>query len=103
MLAEDAKLIADGGGKAYAALNPIRGRDKVVRFLVGLITKFGAPREVRPLRLNGGDGFLIVERDGGLQTWSIDWNAKGEVQTIYAVRNPDKLERLRAAFSDLAG
>ena len=103
MLAEDVELIADGGGKAYAALNPIRGRDKVVRFLVGLTAKFGAPREVRPLRLNGRDGFLIVERDGALQTWSIDWNAEGEVQTIYAVRNPDKLERLRTAFTDSAG
>ena len=102
MLAKDVELIADGGGKAYAALNPIRGRDKVVRFLAGLGAKFGAPRAVRPLRLNGGDGLLIVERDGGLQTWSIDWNAEGEVQTIYAVRNPDKLERLRAAFTDLA-
>ena len=103
MLAEDAELIADGGGKVYAALKPIRGRDKVVRFLVGLGAKFGAPREVRPLRLNGGDGLLIVERDGGLQTWSIDWNAEGQVQTIYAVRNPDKLERLRTVFTDLAG
>ena len=55
------------------------------------------------LRLNGGDGLLIVERDGGLQTWSIDWNAEGEVQTIYAVRNPDKLERLRTVLTDLAG
>ena len=99
LLAEDAELIADGGGKAYAALNPIRGRDKIMRFLAGLIAKFGAPREVRPLRLNGGDGLLIVERDGGLQSWSIDWNAKGEVQTIYAVRNPDKLERLRVLES----
>ncbi len=95
MLAEDVELIADGGGKAYAALNPIRGRDKVVRFLAGLGTKFGAPRAVRPLRLNGGEGLLIIERDGGLQTWSIDRNAEGEVRTIYAVRNPDKLERLR--------
>lgn len=74
-----------------------------MRFLVGLGTKFGAPREVRALRLNGSDGLLIVERDGGLQTWSTDWNAEGEVQTIYAVRNPDKLERLRAAVADLAG
>ena len=103
MLAEDVELIADGGGKAYAALNPIRGRDKVVRFLAGLSAKFGAPREVRPLRLNGSDGLLIIERDGGLQTWCIDWNAEGEVQTIYAVRNPDKLERLRTIFADLAG
>jgi hypothetical protein len=74
-----------------------------VRFLAGLGAKFGAPREVRRLRLNGGEGLLIVERDGGLQTWSIDWNAEGEAQTIYAVRNPDKLERLRAIFADLAG
>ena len=103
LLAEHAELIADGGGKVYAALNPIRGRDKVVRFLAGLGAKFGAPRAVRPLRPNGGAGLLIVERDGGLQTWSIDWNAEGEMQTIYAVRNPDKLERLRTAFTDLAG
>lgn len=69
----------------------------------GLGAKFGAPREVRPLRLNGSDGLPLVERDGGLQTWCIDWNAGGKAQTIYAVRNPDKLERLRAAFTDLAG
>jgi hypothetical protein len=74
-----------------------------VRVLAGLGAKFGAPREVRPLRLNGSDGLLIVERDGALQTWCIDWNAEGNVQTIYAVRNPDKLERLRTAFTDLAG
>jgi RNA polymerase sigma-70 factor, ECF subfamily len=96
ILARDAELIADGGGKAYAALNPIRGRDRIVRFLIGLVTKFGAPHEIRRMRLNGGDGLLIVERDGRLQTWSIDWNADGEVQTIYAVRNPDKLGRLLA-------
>jgi hypothetical protein len=42
-------------------------------------------------------------RRAGLQTWSIDWNAEGEAQTIYAVRNPDKLERLRTIFADLAG
>ena len=102
LLAEDVELIADGGGKVYAALRPIRGRDKVARFLAGLGAKFGAPREVRRLRLNGGDGVLIIERDGGFQAWSIDWNARGEMQTIYAVRNPDKLEHRRAAFADPA-
>jgi RNA polymerase sigma-70 factor (ECF subfamily) len=100
MLAEDAKLIADGGGKVYAALNPIEGRDRIMRFLAGLVTKFGAPREIRRLALNGGDGLLIIEGDGGLQTWSIDWNASGEVQTIYAVRNPDKLRGLAPVLDD---
>jgi RNA polymerase sigma-70 factor, ECF subfamily len=97
MLAEDAELIADGGGKAYAALNPIRGRDKILRFLAGLVAKFGVPRDVRRLAVNGGDGLLIIERDGGLQTWSIEWNPEGKAQTIYAVRNPDKLTRLSEA------
>jgi RNA polymerase sigma-70 factor, ECF subfamily len=100
MLADDVELIADGGGKVYAALNPIRGRDRVVRFLIGLAAKFGAPREIRRLSLNGRDGLLIVESDGGLQTWSIDWNAEGKVRTIYAVRNPDKLQRLRSCFAE---
>jgi RNA polymerase sigma-70 factor (ECF subfamily) len=94
VLAEDAEYVADGGGKAYAALNPIRGRDKIMRFLVGLLAKFGVPREIRYLPLNGCDGYLIVEMDGALQTWSIDWNAEGEVQAIYAMRNPDKLRHL---------
>lgn len=94
-LAEDALLIADGGGKAYAALNPINGREKIVRFFIGLARKFGTPREVRRLRLNGGEGFVIVEADGGLQSWSLTWNDRGQVQAIYVVRNPDKLGHLR--------
>ena len=101
MLADDAELISDGGGKTYAALQPIRGRDKIIRFLVGIVAKFGAPREVRHLRLNGGDGLLFVENDGAIQTWSIDWNVEGEVQTIYVMRNPDKLARLRGTFQTM--
>jgi len=94
MLAEDAKFITDGGGKVYAALNPIRGRERIVRFLAGLVTKFGAPADIRRQPLNGSEGFVITEHNGGIQTWSIDWNAGGEAQTIYVVRNPDKLRRL---------
>lgn len=94
MLADDARLVADGGGKTYAALKPIRGRDRIMRFLVGLAAKFGAPRDIRRLRLNGGEGFLIVEQDGTMQTWSIDWNPAGQAQTIYVMRNPDKLRHV---------
>jgi RNA polymerase sigma-70 factor, ECF subfamily len=103
MLAEDARLVSDGGGKTYAALKPIRGRDRIVRFLAGLIAKFGAPRDVRPLQLNGGEGFFIVEQDGTIQTWTIEWNAEGQAQTIYVMRNPDKLENVRRVMNGVAG
>jgi RNA polymerase sigma-70 factor (ECF subfamily) len=98
MLAEDAVLIADGGGKTYAALNPIYGRDHIVRFLVGIASKFGWPKEIRRLPLNGSDGFAITEADGGLHTWSLDWNADGRVTAIHMLRNPDKLRHLHQNY-----
>jgi RNA polymerase sigma-70 factor (ECF subfamily) len=97
MLAEDAVLIADGGGKKYAALRPIHGRDHIVRFLAGIASKFGRPKEIRLLPLNGNDGFAVTEADGGLHTWSLDWSPDGRVRAIYLLRNPDKLRHLYRA------
>nr|WP_285860588.1 MULTISPECIES: sigma-70 family RNA polymerase sigma factor [Paenibacillus] len=45
MLAEDAVVISDGGGKALAAVNPIRSRELVARFLLGLIRKLEPSKE----------------------------------------------------------
>ena len=39
LLAEDAVLHSDGGGKKSAALNPIRGADKIVSFVEGVARK----------------------------------------------------------------
>ena len=103
MLAEDAVLIADGGGRKYAALNPIHGRGNIVRFLEGIASKFGWPKEIRRLPLNGSDAFAITEADGGLHTWSLDWNPDGKVRAIYLLRNPDKLQRVHQSLVPNAG
>ena len=39
ILASDAVLYSDGGGKAAAALAPIRGADKIARFFLGIMKK----------------------------------------------------------------
>ena len=39
MLAEDAEVHSDGGGKVSAARVVIRGRDRVARFLAGVFRK----------------------------------------------------------------
>jgi hypothetical protein len=39
LLAQDAVLYSDGGGKRAAALNPIYGADKILRFLIGIARK----------------------------------------------------------------
>lgn len=92
LLAEDAVLHTDGGGKRLAALNPIRGRDKIIRFFVGLARKRALPtlRSVHQVRINGMPGFIIVDDQGQVETLALDFR-DGRIAAMYIVRNPDKL------------
>jgi RNA polymerase sigma-70 factor, ECF subfamily len=95
LLAADAVLYTDGGGKRPAALNPIHGADKITRLLVGLLRK-GAPTEewrFRPARINGAAGYILEEPDGTAQTVAFDVE-DGRISAVYVVRNPDKLRRI---------
>ncbi|HTU71699.1 MAG TPA: RNA polymerase sigma factor SigJ [Candidatus Baltobacteraceae bacterium] len=102
MLADDVKLLSDGGGKKAAAINPLEGPDHVGRFLVGVARKGGAlVTEVRPAAINGLSGFLAIGKDeagnAGLDSaWAVE--SRGEkIATVYVLRNPDKLAALAAA------
>jgi RNA polymerase sigma-70 factor, ECF subfamily len=94
LLAEDAVLYSDGGGKRRAALNPIMGRDRIMRFFEGVTRKFGLPRieMVRPARINGALGFVMLV-DGVYETVALEINGD-QVAAIYTVRNPDKLRHV---------
>jgi RNA polymerase sigma-70 factor, ECF subfamily len=97
MLAADAVLYTDGGGKRTAALNPIRGSDKIMRFFAGIAQKggFSTLATFRRLSLNGLPGFIFVDDEGAIETLALEIN-DGRVAAIYAVRNPDKLGHLKA-------
>lgn len=98
LLAQDAILISDGGGKVKAALNPILGRDRIIAFMLGVRKKLPYPEgtDYRPSLINGLPGFLIVRPDGTIdQTISFEVQ-DGVIRRIYAVRNPDKLKGLHA-------
>jgi RNA polymerase sigma-70 factor (ECF subfamily) len=60
LLARDARLVSDGGGKVAAALNVIEGADHVARFLVGAVRK-GLPdgAVLRIASVNGLPGLLV--------------------------------------------
>ncbi len=96
LLARDAVLYSDGGGKRAAALNPIYGRDKIVRFFEGLARQgnLPPPEALHRVRLNGLPGVAIVGPDGAIDTISLIDIRDGQVVAIYAVRNPDKLAHL---------
>ena len=95
LLAEDAVLYADGGGKRRAALNPIVGKDDIVRFYEGILAKnrsaFTAQR-VQPATLNGLPGFVIQTAEG-IETAAFEV-AGGAIVAIYSIRNPDKVRHL---------
>lgn len=93
LLAEDAVLYSDGGGKRRAALNPVYGRDKIARFYRGLHDKgLAVYRRVEPTILNGLHGFLVHGEEGP-ETITFEL-ASERIVAVYIVRNPDKLQHL---------
>lgn len=96
MLASDAKLVTDGGGKVVAALNVIEGVDRVAAFLAGVVRKgWTDDFSVRLGTLNGLPGALVSGPDGLVQTMAFEIE-DGVIKAIYVVRNPDKLRHLES-------
>ncbi|MFJ3621613.1 RNA polymerase sigma-70 factor [Streptomyces iakyrus] len=96
LLAPEVRLVGDSGGKSRAPLRVLRTADKVGRFLIGTAQKSLPGLTVRFLEVNGGPAVLILsggEPDSVLQLDVAD----GRVQSVYIVRNPDKLRSLAAA------
>jgi RNA polymerase sigma-70 factor, ECF subfamily len=93
VLAPDAVLYSDGGGKAAAALAPIIGADRVARLFLGTLKKAPAGLEIRKVRVNGQSGLLVMVDGQVVQVMTFDV-VDGRIATCYVVRNPDKLARV---------
>jgi RNA polymerase sigma-70 factor (ECF subfamily) len=90
LLAEDAVLYSDGGGKVRAALNPIVGADKVVRFLVGVSRKIPDLR-AEFVDVNGGVGVMLFTEEKLHSVLTVDVDLQGRIAGVYLVSNPEKL------------
>jgi len=94
LLASDAKIVTDGGGKATAALNVIEGAERVAAFLAGAVRKgWTDDLSIRFDTINGLPGLLVSGPSGLVQTIAFEIEGEG-VKAIYVVRNPDKLRHL---------
>lgn len=94
ILAQDAMIWSDGGGKALAALNVIRGADRCARFFAGLARK--QPPGLRGVfcLVNGQPGFALFTASGKpYSTLALDI-ADGAIRNVFITRNPDKLARV---------
>ena len=91
-LAPGVQLIADSGGKARAPKRTIVGARKVARFLLA-VAGDAAGFEVRVADVNGGTGLIGLDA-GRPEVVVIFEIADGQVQSLYLVNNPDKLDAL---------
>ncbi len=90
LLAEDAMLMTDGGGRRPAALNTVHGGMRVARFFAGLSRKGWLAHPFAVRWINGHPGYVTVEADGLPQTTALEI-AGGRIAAVYIMRNPDKL------------
>jgi len=98
LLAEDAVLISDGGGKRSAALRPMVGREDILALFKGLQWRSNwlATPKVRLVRVNGYLGAILDTEEGPI-TVAFQPGDSGRLAAIYMVVNPEKLGRVAPA------
>lgn len=92
-LSEDAVLYSDGGGRVTAARRPVRGANRIARFMVGIAAKApdGLATSVTPV--NGRPGLVARVDESPRSAWAFHVE-DGEIRSVYAVVNPEKLHAI---------
>ncbi len=94
LLASDVVLQSDGGGKAVAVPNLVRGVDNVARGAMGGLQKL-LPRDLvhRLVDINGEPGILSYLGGKPFSVLTID-AGESHIRAIYVLTNPEKLSHL---------
>jgi RNA polymerase sigma-70 factor (ECF subfamily) len=96
LLADDATLHGDGGGKVPALGHVVQGRTRVARTINAasqLVQRFG-DGSVELVEINGQPGALARTPDGRI--FNVTWLeiAGGEIKSVSSLVNPDKMRHL---------
>jgi len=92
LLAADAQLAGDAGGKVPALAKTITGADKVARVLASFVPLLaGIDVTFESRDVNGQPGAIFRDRDNKVLFALMLDVLDGQIQTIRSVSNPDKL------------
>jgi RNA polymerase sigma-70 factor (ECF subfamily) len=94
ILAPDVVFLGDGGGIMPAIRVPVAGADKVGRLLAIGLGRIAAAASLQPAQVNGYPA-LIIRIDGEVDTVLTVRTDDGLITGLYAVRNPEKLSRMK--------
>jgi RNA polymerase sigma-70 factor, ECF subfamily len=94
LLAEDAVLVSDGGPHKRAARHPIKGRDRLARFMANIGKRYGdGQATIEPVALNGDLG-IVVYVDGERAAAMSFEVEDGLVYEVHIIAADDKLAAL---------
>ena len=96
LLAHDVELTGDGGGRVPALARTLRGRSRVARTLInwGRLDARLPGASLRRVEVNGGPGVLYLDAQQRLIAVVALDIAGGQIRSINAIVNPDKLTHL---------
>ncbi|MBT1704322.1 sigma-70 family RNA polymerase sigma factor [Chryseosolibacter indicus] len=94
LLATEITVVSDGGGKATAFINPIRGVKAVRSLLVGLYKK-AFNKAFTELRWLNNQPALFYYHEGDLVAIQIFSLYEQQFENIFYIRNPDKMINLK--------
>ncbi len=95
LLAADVRITGDSGGKAPALAQTVTGAEKAARLLASVgpvLARIGLVHE--PQQINGQTGAIARDSAGRVVHVLVLDVRDGQIQTIRAVSNPDKLVHL---------
>jgi RNA polymerase sigma-70 factor (ECF subfamily) len=95
LLKENVTLHPDGGGKAMASLEMVKGAVSVSEFLMekvrpGFMASESTDVTIRMTWFNGSPGLIVRDRGTPVTAFNFEMEA-GVIKNIHALRNPDKL------------
>ncbi|HVJ60354.1 MAG TPA: RNA polymerase sigma-70 factor [Burkholderiaceae bacterium] len=97
MLAEDAELIGDGGGKVPSFGQPLLGGPRIAQLFYAANLRFKQALRIELAVINGQWGVLRFI-DGALESAQSYETDGTRIVRIHVQRNPDKLVRIAQAF-----
>jgi RNA polymerase sigma-70 factor (TIGR02957 family) len=98
VLAPEVVLVSDGGGVKRAALRPIVGAEKLVRYVLGGIGKAQVTLSTEPAVVNGNPA-LVLRVDGEVDGVMAVRVEDARIAGLYYVRNPQKLTRIASEIA----
>lgn len=95
LLREDVVLISDAGGEAKAPRRPIVGRDRVLRFALGVRTRTAPGTRAVPAEVNGEPAVVVYVDGTPAYVATLALDPDGRIAETLLVAAPNKLAFVR--------